>query len=497
MKKKVIIIGGGLAGLSCGINLLKNNFDVELFEKNNEVGGLCSGYLVNGHYIDGCIHWLTGTKRDNKFNDLLRKMDCLNDDVEIISLPTLGTFIYKGEKVTFYRDIELGEDKWISAYPDDKENIHLFYETLRSFCELEKVMDQHVDKAFYFSEKVKKTINLVPSSKEIFLSMKLSRKEYASRFKSKAIQNAIINGQNGFNSMFFFFMEYAMFINGNADIPSKGAKELVARAKAKFLELGGKLHLNTEITLIIKHEFKVLGVKTKENVIYVGDIIVSCLDPHYTYRNLFQGNYYSGKLKRLELNEKDHKISSSYNLYLAVKDEMKDIDIPTGLSFEPMKIGANEYDSMFFRPYRYEDCYKNNGKTVASILVDQSIEDFKYFNSLSEEKYKKEIERINNKLIDIVISYFPYLKGKIEIIDFFGPKEIYQRTYSKGGAILSYSLNFTNLPTPSKFKSVSFDNFYLASQWNSPIGGTPNAINNGYLASLEIIKTFSNKKYEK
>ena len=492
MGKKVLIIGGGLAGLTSAITLLSRGYTVHLFEKNNEVGGLCSGYEVKGRYIDACIHWLTGTKKDNKFNNLLRMIDALNDDVKIYSLPTLGTFIYEGTKVAFYRDLDKGLEEWLKISPEDKDNIELFFETVKSFCSLEDVMDQKDDKPFYLSDKIKKILKIAPKSKEIYQSMKLSREEYASRFKSEAIRYAITNGQNGFNSMFFFFMEYAMFVNGNADIPEGGAGPLIQRVKDKFLSLGGILHTNSEVTNIIKHKKQIMGVKVGDEI-YLGDVVLSCLDPHYTYKRLLGGQIYNKRLRNLEKNESEHKLSSSYNLYLLIKDEMKDIDIPTGIRFEPMKIGKNEYSSMFFRPYTYDDCYIKNGEVVTSILIDQTLEDYKYFSSLCEEDYRNKIDEINHKLVEAVITQFPNLKGKIKILDFFGPKEMYQRTYSRGGAILSYSLNLTNLLVSIKFVEKGYKNLFLASQWNSPIGGTPNAVNNGYMAAIEIDKYLKKK----
>ncbi|MDE1011493.1 MAG: FAD-dependent oxidoreductase, partial [Paraburkholderia fungorum] len=37
--KKVIIIGAGLGGLSAAISLKQAGYDVEIFEKNDKIGG--------------------------------------------------------------------------------------------------------------------------------------------------------------------------------------------------------------------------------------------------------------------------------------------------------------------------------------------------------------------------------------------------------------------------------------------------------------------------
>jgi NADPH-dependent glutamate synthase beta subunit-like oxidoreductase len=38
-KGKIAIIGGGLTGLSCAVNLSRKSYDITLFEKNSVLGG--------------------------------------------------------------------------------------------------------------------------------------------------------------------------------------------------------------------------------------------------------------------------------------------------------------------------------------------------------------------------------------------------------------------------------------------------------------------------
>lgn len=42
MKKKAIIIGAGIAGLTVGIHLQRNSYDTEIFELHTLPGGLCT-----------------------------------------------------------------------------------------------------------------------------------------------------------------------------------------------------------------------------------------------------------------------------------------------------------------------------------------------------------------------------------------------------------------------------------------------------------------------
>src|SRR5215471_10654838 len=56
MKKKIVILGGGLAGLSAGFHL--QEYDPILFEKEREIGGLCRSFVQDGFTFDCTGHLL-------------------------------------------------------------------------------------------------------------------------------------------------------------------------------------------------------------------------------------------------------------------------------------------------------------------------------------------------------------------------------------------------------------------------------------------------------
>lgn len=54
--KKVVIIGGGVSGLSAGIYAQQKGYQTEIYEKNQMLGGECTGWNRQGYHIDNCIH---------------------------------------------------------------------------------------------------------------------------------------------------------------------------------------------------------------------------------------------------------------------------------------------------------------------------------------------------------------------------------------------------------------------------------------------------------
>ena len=78
-KKKVLIIGGGPAGLSCAYELTKrDDIEVELFEASDHVGGMSRSIDLWGQVVDLGPHRFFSKDREvNSFFHEIIKEDCL------------------------------------------------------------------------------------------------------------------------------------------------------------------------------------------------------------------------------------------------------------------------------------------------------------------------------------------------------------------------------------------------------------------------------------
>ena len=83
MKQKVVVIGGGVAGLSAGIYAQKCGFDVTILESHFLPGGNCTSWKRGGYLFEGGMHWLTGSNPNEQVNSMWRHVGALTDDVEI------------------------------------------------------------------------------------------------------------------------------------------------------------------------------------------------------------------------------------------------------------------------------------------------------------------------------------------------------------------------------------------------------------------------------
>ncbi|MBI1935161.1 FAD-dependent oxidoreductase [Candidatus Woesearchaeota archaeon] len=95
MKKKAIIFGAGVSGLSIGYNLLKNNVDVEIYEETGTLGGIARSESRNGYLFDSGPHGFHS--RDPKIVDFFKEI--MGDNYTGFEKYT--EIKYKGQYVTF------------------------------------------------------------------------------------------------------------------------------------------------------------------------------------------------------------------------------------------------------------------------------------------------------------------------------------------------------------------------------------------------------------
>ena len=75
---KVLIVGGGVAGLSAGIYARLSGHEAIVCEKHAIAGGNLTGWNRGEYHIDNCIHWLTGTNPKSPHYKIWKEVGALD-----------------------------------------------------------------------------------------------------------------------------------------------------------------------------------------------------------------------------------------------------------------------------------------------------------------------------------------------------------------------------------------------------------------------------------
>lgn len=488
-QKSILIIGAGVSGLSAGIYALQQGFKATILEKNPSVGGLCTGWYRKGHYVDGCIHWLTGTLPGTMLHQMWQNVGAFSDDKDIIQLDSWGSFEHDGQVVTFWRDLAKAEKEWINISPVDKKHIHRFFKMVKDFISVELPVDIPPSMM-----NIKQLFNMFSSVLKVWPSylptMGMSCEKYAKRFKSSAIRWAITHAQPGPGNLFSMIYSYASISKGDGGIPKGGSKPMVERMKDKFLSLGGTLKLNTEVSNILIDNKKCIGVRTTKEECLYADYTVCCLDPNYVTHKLLLGMYQIPSLEKRFSRPYKHETPSCC-VFSFVSDKLQDINYPYSFDVEPFKVGTATISHLTLRSYGYDDTYINDGQTVCSVLIDQYVEDYHYWNKLYKEDkkaYRLEKERIASIIKQKLIEKFPDLNNHLTLIDSFTPKTLSRYTNASRGAFMGFLFHDKAPMWTFRGKFKGLNNLYLSGQWMQCPGGLPIAMVQGMFSIQRICK---------
>ena len=121
---KVLIVGGGVAGLTAGIYARNAGYEAEIYEKNPLPGGECTGWDREGYHIDNCIHWLMGTSPGTALHEIWRTTGALGDSVEVYKANKMYTSELNGQRISLWHSIDQTEHDLLRLSPDDAAENH-------------------------------------------------------------------------------------------------------------------------------------------------------------------------------------------------------------------------------------------------------------------------------------------------------------------------------------------------------------------------------------
>ena len=491
--KKVVIIGGGIAGMTAGIYLQKAGFTTEIYEKNAVPGGQCMGWKREGYMIDNCIHWLTGSRPGSGLHELWKEVGALGEGVELYEKEKFFTAELDGESVTFWRDKERTRKELLTLSPEDAEEIN----KLMDMVALAESMQVPVEKPFDKMNPIE-FMKLGMSMKDMGKVMKLYSgmdiEELAERFRHPLIRRAIVDYMPPGYQAYAFIVSYATVTGGNGDIPKGGSLAMALRMAKRYQELGGKLHLNTPVEKVLINGKKAEGIllmadagKSEQKRIEA-DYVICATDLNHTFTQLVDDSYMPKALRAQFEKREAYPVSSGFHVAFAVEDTVEEIKETNIFSCRPLTVGVTTADRMSINNYSYEPSFAPAGCTVLQSQFIQTEEDYAYWTELAKdtEAYRKKKEELSAEALARVLEQFPELKGKIRILDVWTPATYDRYCNAYRGAYMSFVITkgAKNVTVPGCLKGLK--NLFIASQWQMGPGGLPTAAAMGKFAAYRV-----------
>ena len=486
---KIIIIGGGISGLSAGIYLQANGYETEVLEKNHVSGGACIGWERKGCYIDGCIHWLSGVNPKSTTYPLWREIHAIKEDTDVFYQNELCVFDYgEGKKFTFYADLEKLEAELISFAPEDTKAIKHFCKLIKRFQKINPPVDKPSD-MMNLGELLKVAFTMAGDYILVERTAKISCEKFTRRFKNPYLKHAISTYMaSDYNLMSFLYM-MGHVTAMDAGIPMGGSMGLTERVEQRYLSLGGRLTTRAEVEEILVEDDRVTGVRLKDGTCHYADWVVSTTPVEHCLKDLLRSKYRVKKIDMRLENERDYPIYTFTTAVVKCKKDTSSLPLSvTAPAKNPVSV-EKEYDTISIRNYAYDRTVKSDGSDIFQITLSGGDQMYYWWKNAKENgTYLEEKKRIGQHLLQELKAYYPFLADSLEIIDFITPMTYERYLNSRHGCFQGFVHTARGKTLMQKGIINGLKRFILAGQWIIQSGGLPTAVMSGRFSAQRICR---------
>ncbi len=485
---KIIVIGGGIAGLAAGIYAKMNGFDCEIYERHSIVGGQCTGWNRNGFHIDNCVHWMTGTSPQKEIYEVWKDVGALGDDIEIIQHDKFLTIEQDGKQLHVWKDVNKLEKELLEFAPEDSKEIKHFCKMLRAFSHMEVPAIKPKEQMGFWDNMryVKKILPVLPYAAK-YNSVPIT--EYIKRFKNKMVQDLILSYlPSSFNTVGILYM-YGTFLSGNGALPKGGSIGIAARMRKKFLSLGGTIFTNKTITNISEENGKITAAFCSDGQTITGDHFVFACDADVTY-NIVGKHHMDEFFSKRYIDPETYPTFSSFNVYLSCDKKVEELSNMVLFKCEPFDILGSKQDTIAIKSFDYEPSFAPEGKSILQIMILQDEKDYDLWEKLhtDETSYVETKQNIANQIIERIYTHYPQLQGLLHIEEVVTPYSYTKLLGTYKGAYMSFITTHKTKREVHSGRIQGLSNAYIAGQWTLPPGGLPNAVISGKFAIQRIVK---------
>lgn len=489
MAKKIIIIGGGVAGMSTGIYGQMNGYETEIIEMHTLPGGQCTAWERKGYRFDFCLHWLVGSSY-GPLNKIWKETHVIRDQSTIINHEAFTRLVNeKGEDLIIYSNINRWEKYLMEIAPEDTKSIKKMCNDMRKVAKFEFSDDMEGIK-----DLGKKITSISQFMKVLPLFIKYGKKDCNAYFKELNFKNPRLEyffgkmfGDRNFSAIAFIMM-LGWFDKKNAGYIIGGSWPLSERMAERYRSLGGKLTLGKRVVKIIVENYMATGVVLSDGTSVNADYVISAADGHATIFDMLEGKYISKQIK--EAYDSWELFTPIVQVSFGINDEIKSEFASESYFPADRKIGLTHLKLGYtVMNYSSDPTMAPKGKSVIVLRYESPWDIWK---DLKDEDYKAEKERIKAEATAIIESHYPGITGKIEVVDVATPITDVRFTGVWKGSYEGFLPSSKNITKSLKNTLPNLNNFYMAGQWLYPGGGLPPSAQSGKLVIKQICR--KNKK---
>jgi phytoene dehydrogenase-like protein len=470
--RKVIVIGGGVAGLCAAVYARKCGYEVELLEQHDGPGGLATSWRRGDYTFETCLHWLLGSNPAGTLHAQWQEVCDIASLRFVYAEEYLRLEDEHGGSLSIYTDVDRLEAELLNAAPGDETEIRHLVGAIRQLGDLPM---PGLDEGW--SHKLLGLVRTLPDLPLLWRLSHISVEEYGQRFNHPLLRRFFGAGAMGRLSVLALILSLGWMSTGNAGYAIGGAQALIRLIAERLTALGGQVRYGAKVEKILVEDDAAVGVQLAGGEIVKADWVLSAADGHATIYEMLGGKY---KDKAVDAAYGSFETFPSYlQVSLGVARDLSDQPgYVTRVLDEPLQIDPETaLPDVSFRFFHFDPTFAPKGKTAVTCFLP--THNFSYWTDLrdrDQNTYQAEKHRVADEVIGILERRMPGIRADIEVTDISSPASVIRFTGNWKGSMEGW------LMTPDTgLKSLPLTlpglrNFLRAGQWVHPGGGLPTGL---------------------
>lgn len=480
----IVIIGGGVTGLSTGIHLLLREWNrdkVTICEAHRVAGGNLTGWDRDGCHIDNCVHWLTGTLPGTDGYRTWQRLGVRMEDT--VKLPSLFSVREGGETLTLWRDMERTWREMLVLSFEDRAEINRLFHAVRLLAQYGHLGLDNV--------RLSEAVRYSPALLRYWM---MSTGDLSDRFRHPLLKRFMTSVCGRVFSAICLVEVIATFCSGNGDLPRGGSTAMAEAMVRRFRSLGGTLLTGTGVRRVPLAPHRTGSGCSASSVLLSdgreipADYVVYTGDPA-----TFCGSVIDAEMpSRLRAVFRDYEQIRFSGLHAAFRVPSDALTFRGDLIL-PLEEQSRTFcggDQVILREFSHEPTFAPTGNTVVAASVFCSEETaVRFIRGSHDKQLYRDMKRQTAEMFrDALMENLNNTDKDIHLLDVWTPATYRRFVHSEVGSFMSFVLRPGMIPHKLPNRLPGVDNVILAGQWLRAPGGLPLAAAEGERAAETITR---------
>lgn len=476
MRHDVIVIGGGLAGLTTAALLARKGRQVLLLEKNQGLGGYARSYSSHGHRFDIATQALGGCGQGGVVHSILSELGVADKIRFLACEPARVYYLPDGSLYSQHGFLKAQQEELVQHFPEWRAQIHRCFSVWQNlFAELEAIATLAPGQvAFHFGRRFPHLARYGRSTVHDF-------------FKELAIPEALqmrLAARAGYAmlplhrlSLVAFACTEMSFAKG-AWMVEGGVSRLAQVLRQAIVDRGGRVRSHSRVTSLLSGEGRVAGVCCGEESLDATQVVLACAggDLLATLPDL-PAKY----LARRQGLEPSGSYFISYYQVPAASVAGLAANIEVWPASAPAAAGSRDEMEVYY--------------LLIPSLVERTSAPAGYHSLClsvplppGQSPDRAQRRRLRQRLEEEVGRRFPQLRGALRFLFELAPEHLQLMTDNPGGAAYGWAQTPAQAGVHRPGNKTPLAGLYLAGHWTMPGGGIAAVMTSGRLCAGAVLQ---------